>query len=243
MQVVHQTCRVHPRVGGGTGIVTPSASSTMGPSPRGRGNPARQAFRKSLLGSIPAWAGEPRSAGHVAARLRSIPAWAGEPCDAPFPPQSRRVHPRVGGGTTCCVIFRMFSTGPSPRGRGNPVARVEGARPGGSIPAWAGEPACHHRRQPPRSVHPRVGGGTGEVAAACQYLEGPSPRGRGNHRTGQGPHLSPGSIPAWAGEPSGGCASASWTAVHPRVGGGTRGGTQTFGRGPGPSPRGRGNHG
>ena len=61
------------------------------------------------------------------------------------------------------------------------------------------------------SVYPRVGGGTPIFRQAGRVLnavyprvgrEGLSPRGRGNHIQRQWRGAGPGSIPAWAGEPS-----------------------------------------
>ena len=111
----------------------------------------------------------------------------------------------------------------------------------GSIPAWAGQP-CHRPGPPPlRWVYPRVGGATAIDMDDIDSIQGLSPRGRGNrHRHGRH-RLHPGSIPAWAGQPSG----RRWTGpppgVYPRVGGAT--GYRPCGS-PHPgglSPRGRGN--
>ena len=72
--------RVYPRVGGGTLAFWRRHSSSVGLSPRGRGNRVEVGTLPDARGSIPAWAGEP-------------PGGAGEP--AP-----NKVYPRVGGGTT-----------------------------------------------------------------------------------------------------------------------------------------------
>ena len=141
-------------------------------------------------------------------RSRSIPAWAGKP--AARASSSRWID------------------GPSPRGRGSRGRarwRNRAAR-SGSIPAWAGKPLeelhdLHHRRR----VHPRVGG---EARQACRWSasrrgvhprvggeafaaggasdpkhSGPSPRGRGSRQDGRLQPAHPGSIPAWAGKPTG----------------------------------------
>ena len=52
---------VYPRVGGGTGCHVGFRDSSMGLSPRGRGNQSKAAEALRKVGSIPAWAGEPRS--------------------------------------------------------------------------------------------------------------------------------------------------------------------------------------
>ena len=50
------------------------------------------------------------------------------------------VYPRVGGGTPKIAGRRLQLWGLSPRGRGNRKTNGEHGLPGGSIPAWAGEP-------------------------------------------------------------------------------------------------------
>ena len=131
--------------------------------------------------------------------------------------------------------------GLSPRGRGNPNAADALPLPGGSIPAWAGEPIGYQAQRDQRMVYPRVGGGTSLRPTCGSSAQGLSPRGRGNLR--HGPTLPPeqGSIPAWAGEPDKQGTHPDYATVYPRVGGGTPG--QFLG--PvhllGLSPRGRGN--
>ena len=89
-------------------------------------------------------------------------------------------------------------------------------------------------------VHPRVGGGAGRVRINIEPIWGPSPRGRGSHhRPGPGQH-HPGSIPAWAGEPSCRACPSPRPWVHPRVGGGALDGAALAIQDGGPSPRGRG---
>ena len=181
---------------------------------------------------------------------RSIPAWAGEPPPQPTRPQSRRVYPRVGGGTLHILKPRWMYQGLSPRGRGNRMIVTEptdlnrsipawaGAPtpykllayqikvyPGvgvlRSIPAWAGEPAIAPVSATAKRVYPRVGGGTQPVLAASAFSSGLSPRGRGNPERSFGRFGLLRSIPAWAGEPGRWLARNIFTAVYPRVGGGT----------------------
>ena len=111
---------VYPRVGGGTKDDAGNLDSELGLSPRGRGN-----------------------LSHAESYIlyhRSIPAWAGEPDRTDRPGDTRRVYPRVGGGTRDPPGTIQSWMGLSPRGRGNrlfPQRRVDTER---SIPAWAGEP-------------------------------------------------------------------------------------------------------
>ncbi len=71
---------------------------------------------------------------------------------------------------------------------------------------------------------------------------GPSPRGRGNRLgVGRGGVVK-GSIPAWAGKPTGSSFHSPGKSVHPRVGGETAPRIPVSDTDSGPSPRGRGNH-
>ncbi len=211
----------HPRVGGGTEQMRDHSDLAAGPSPRGRGNQARPIQSIAASGTIPAWAGEPP------------PEWQGL-CRA-------RDHPRVGGGTCASRNQRLCIGGPSPRGRGNLCfCRFRTVR-AGTIPAWAGEP--HKWRKAPvfRWDHPRVGGGTIHGGFEKTQMQGPSPRGRGNHRAVCCQPSLRGTIPAWAGEPVGNARRGGVLWDHPRVGGGTDLESQTPDGNWGPSPRGRGN--
>ena len=111
------------------------------------------------------------------------------------------VHPRVGGGAKVWQLGRQRDMGPSPRGRGSHLAAVPCPSRSGSIPAWAGEPVEHGPVPFEHEVHPRVGGGAipSDPVEAIAY--GPSPRGRGSLFDVTLHCHSPGSIPAWAGEP------------------------------------------
>ena len=111
---------VYPRVGGGTTVKDLPKGRLIGLSPRGRGNLGAPHRLRAHDGSIPAWAGEPT----VVLRLHT----------------SRKVYPRVGGGTLRSYPERAQGVGLSPRGRGNRLGPIPRLRLGRSIPAWAGEP-------------------------------------------------------------------------------------------------------
>ena len=131
---------VHPRVGGETCDRARSQDAAGGPSPRGRGNRAPPARPHAMPRSIPAWAGKPGQRSCQALPLG--------------------VHPRVGGETSSIRTSGRPRSGPSPRGRGNPVDANNRAIGTGSIPAWAGKPVRAPCRREPPAVHPRVGGET-----------------------------------------------------------------------------------
>ena len=175
------SAKVHPRVGGGAQYLWTNSPSPKGPSPRGRGSQHRGTVLEPLVRSIPAWAGEPWNAG----------------CTS----RSMGVHPRVGGGAYEYRGFRDGLAGPSPRGRGSLLLDRAHAYVTGSIPAWAGEPACATPRSRLRRVHPRVGGGANPRQKPSSASKGPSPRGRGSRDMAVPAQHPEGSIPAWAGEP------------------------------------------
>ena len=70
-------------------------------------------------------------------------------------------------------------------------------------------------------VYPRVGGGTAGLRVDRPDQGGLSPRGRGNHLQSDTREGRPGSIPAWAGEPTSSRPDPAKAGVYPRVGGGT----------------------
>ena len=208
-------------MGGGTTFKSWRQSIAEGPSPRGRGNQFAILHRSLPLGTIPAWAGEPQTSGRY--------------------PRIRWDHPRVGGGTSLRSFIDHSRWGPSPRGRGNPKRPVGIPVYGGTIPAWAGEPALDALSDEKYEDHPRVGGGTEERGLVEGADQGPSPRGRGNHRAEIGAEVLVRTIPAWAGEPVSAGRCCNGQSDHPRVGGGTGDGAVATPAHVGPSPRGRGN--
>ncbi len=147
----------------------------------------------------------------------------------------------MGGGTITSSGLLIESTGPSPRGRGNRSSAVGAIAGNGTIPAWAGEPAEEWHGVNLSRDHPRVGGGTATNKLHGYRCTGPSPRGRGNHHGGIFGDAEPGTIPAWAGEPSAFVVRFLKEGDHPRVGGGTARISAGRRANTGPSPRGRGN--
>ena len=132
--------QVYPRVCGGTMSEGVAVVTYLGLSPRVRGNQALLQFHS--LG------------------LRSIPACAGEPTSSGFSMSSNGVYPRVCGGTTYQLRWRVSSIGLSPRVRGNRRAEVIAQAREGSIPACAGEPYRMTTWFASCGVYPRVCGGT-----------------------------------------------------------------------------------
>ena len=91
-----------------------------------------------------------------------------------------------------------------------------------SIPARAGEPHQRAGNDGGGWVYPRACGGTSPGETTHRGIFGLSPRVRGNPAPGWECHHWIRSIPARAGEPSGGMGRHSRRAVYPRACGGTR---------------------
>ena len=220
---VHTQDQVYPRVCGGTQPEDHAGGCPYGLSPRVRGNPTQ-----------PGCAGAPMT-------RRSIPACAGEPRPYGYIRNSAEVYPRVCGGT----IERIFPTtskrGLSPRVRGNLLACLCKAAALGSIPACAGEPPSSAPRPTAVWVYPRVCGGTGFKLATGWKYRGLSPRVRGNQPLGYHCPVTPGSIPACAGEPMHRRIKIKLKKVYPRVCGGTQAKDPSPALAYGLSPRVRGN--
>ena len=173
--------KVYPRVCGGTAAAMPVRELLLGLSPRVRGNHGPVDPSCSGGGSIPACAGEPREAAESR--------------------RSRRVYPRVCGGTHGGGIASLRFPGLSPRVRGNPELRAPRREGAGSIPACAGEPEGLELAGLPLEVYPRVCGGTTPDTLKRYPPLGLSPRVRGNPALNHRRRGGLGSIPACAGEP------------------------------------------
>ena len=213
--------KVYPRVCGGTVNITCAHGTSVGLSPRVRGNRGFSGRRAGWSGSIPACAGEPLSKG-----------WRST---------LTGVYPRVCGGTILKKSFRASVSGLSPRVRGNPAPRMPIGICDRSIPACAGEPWADRSAAVRKEVYPRVCGGTLTTTLWTGLPMGLSPRVRGNRRHSAGSICAGGSIPACAGEPLSARAGYRQSPVYPRVCGGTGLELRRRPRTPGLSPRVRGN--
>ncbi len=111
--------------------------------------------------------------------------------------------------------------GLSPRVRGNPAEYVAAWICVGSIPARAGEPSTSLPCARTIRVYPRACGGTIVCRYAIAQPVGLSPRVRGNLEAREYRYLSPGSIPARAGEPLKSYVQPESERVYPRACGGT----------------------
>ena len=202
-EISYECNQVYPRVYGGTNPLGFGEVGGVGLSPRVRGNP---------FGLNPHAPGD-----------RSIPACTGEPRTKRRLGRSRRVYPRVYGGTGAEVSWPQARPGLSPRVRGNPTPGMTDVESTRSIPACTGEPCLIGIPGGRGWVYPRVYGGTFPTTVRANPAVGLSPRVRGNQVLVY-PHRVIGrSIPACTGEPLSPAGPASRGAVYPRVYGGTEG--------------------
>ena len=172
---------------------------------------------------------------------RSIPACAGEPGTRLSEAARAKVYPRVCGGTHWPHLRCLYSSGLSPRVRGNPrLIHVIGDADR-SIPACAGEPAGQLLLAHGSGVYPRVCGGTASRRGGELGSMGLSPRVRGNPMRVYSSTSWVRSIPACAGEPVRSVRQHEKLSVYPRVCGGTRLQKAAVRRQDGLSPRVRGN--
>ena len=151
----------------------------------------------------------------------SIPAYAGEPQPAPDPGTEDEVYPRVCGGTLSALLTCPAWSGLSPRMRGNPYTIPDSGVGSGSIPAYAGEPKAPRPPAGRSGVYPRVCGGTEPGKPGLCFINGLSPRMRGNPGRGKEVQRVERSIPAYAGEPQHELGRVGACEVYPRVCGGT----------------------
>ena len=212
-----------------------------GLSPRVRGNPFRPARTRVSDGSIPARAGEPRGEKNENRPHEVYPRACGGTGVRGGLNAPPGVYPRACGGTLAVCRPTGGVLGLSPRVRGNRGFRHATRAPPRSIPARAGEPPSRRTGGSRGRVYPRACGGTVVAGIIGRIPGGLSPRVRGNHPQSIVRRRCHGSIPARAGEPSTGGSARHQAQVYPRACGGTAPFAAGLHRGPGLSPRVRGN--
>ena len=100
---------------------------------------------------------------------------------APHAPVPEGLSPRLRGNRWRTSIMRL-PAGLSPRLRGNPPTPASRRANLRSIPAPAGEPDTSEKRHSHSGVYPRACGGTFDLDVATPFVDGLSPRLRGNLR-------------------------------------------------------------
>ena len=192
-----------------------------GLSPRVRGNPSRHRYFVSRSGPIPACAGQPFFALEA--------------------PKGLGAYPRVCGATRQLKYANYYGPGLSPRVRGNLFHTGTLMPLSGPIPACAGQTDL--LRESPRDfrAYPRVCGATVFGLAWSNSRGGLSPRVRGNLGHQLGHWITPGPIPACAGQPRPSARPLDHARAYPRVCGATSAISSATGSRQGLSPRVRGN--
>ncbi len=171
----------------------------------------------------------------------SIPACAGEPMRACSQKWRTMVNPRMRGGARYPTGHSRPCSGQSPHARGSLKNLIRRYGLPGSIPAYAGEPGLRPATKRPDGVNPRIRGGAAHFGADGVAEVGQSPHTRGSHFSAQNNAMRIRSIPAYAGEPLAHGPRAVYTAVNPRIRGGTTRGTRRPSPDRGQSPHTRGN--
>ncbi len=174
---------------------------TLGLSPHARGNRRLGYFNAKFDGPIPACAGEPEQQPSKLLVAGPIPACAGEPLHQSLNSPFLGAYPRMRGGTAVAGAGAGAVAGLSPHARGNRGGDYLLEIRIGPIPACAGEPGYFAESQDHSGAYPRMRGGTRLFHVPSSWAEGLSPHARGNHEQIVLSCLSPGPIPACAGEP------------------------------------------
>ena len=134
-------------------------------------------------------------------QLGPIPARAGQPTAGSGTAECSRAYPRSRGATILSQFADPASKGLSPLARGNLQWCARLVRPGGPIPARAGQPERLRARGGPVRAYPRSRGATVEGEDTPRQMKGLSPLARGNHLGDHFFGLPQGPIPARAGQP------------------------------------------
>ena len=191
-------------------------------------------------GPSPRGWGEPRVRYPVSCRRRTIPTRVGRtnPCGLQSPRQSD--HPHAGGENEWAVDTANTTTGPSPRGWGEPANAVRRLPPGRTIPTRVGRTGFGFRRRRTRSDHPHAGGENSLTRAPACAVRGPSPRGWGELGDGGRGAGSRRTIPTRVGRTPDGGGRRCQFADHPHAGGENSAMRESRDLSRGPSPRGWG---
>ena len=188
---------VHPRVCGEHLILSRTAKTFCGSSPRVRGTL--------------------REAAIITASSRFIPACAGNTLGGSCWPRRQPVHPRVCGEHAQMDAPTSRKNGSSPRVRGTPVIPKIMLCILRFIPACAGNTRRIFRHCEILPVHPRVCGEHLGVVLPCDTGAGSSPRVRGTLMGRGSGYAENRFIPACAGNTCCGPQGLPSRTVHPRV--------------------------
>ncbi len=171
----------YPRSRGATPACSSTPALPAGLSPLARGNRGHTSRPRAWWGPIPARAGQPASRPHALTLAGA--------------------YPRSRGATAQDMGYKERAKGLSPLARGNRIVWRNDMTIIGPIPARAGQPALHGRRQCAHRAYPRSRGATRVRREKSVLPSGLSPLARGNRRTTAGTPPCNGPIPARAGQP------------------------------------------
>ena len=200
-RVIGKSCRSIPAH---AGQPRPSPRSLYGSMvyPRACGaTTSRAAFLARLAGLSPRMRGNRKRLRRQQVGCRSIPAHAGQPLPTICYGSLGQVYPRACGATSQRRPTPSAPTGLSPRMRGNHRLAPCAIAYLRSIPAHAGQPCPRCDAKLWLKVYPRACGATANSGRSHRYVDGLSPRMRGNLARSSTSCSTARSIPAHAGQP------------------------------------------
>ena len=211
----------HPHAGGEISYQCGQLATLNGPSPRGWGNPRHAKLPRRPRRAIPTRVGK-----------SSCRPWSNTPLPG---------HPHAGGEIRPKSGARNRSSGPSPRGWGNPAIQLLPHRLMRAIPTRVGKSDELDHRISVLAGHPHAGGEILSAAWNATSHPGPSPRGWGNLVSAAALEEASRAIPTRVGKSARRVAGDFGVAGHPHAGGEIFGGGSVGLSAAGPSPRGWGN--
>ncbi len=189
----------HPHAGGENDLVGEVNERMPGPSPRGWGEHDGVRAGASVHRTIPTRVG--RTAGVV-------PSGFGVPD-----------HPHAGGENSTPARWLITTTGPSPRGCGEPGASRDDRRQLRTIPTRVGRTKRLKIEVLDVADHPHAGGENANPCPFALNAGGPSPRGWGEHRRRSVSQARPRTIPTRVGRTLPVASALAAIADHPHAGG------------------------
>ena len=192
-------------------------STISGLIPARAGNTFSRRFSVSLTGgSSPLARGTPNPTGNAASKSGLIPARAGNTRLIHSMASNARAHPRSRGEHGLLVFNALVAWGSSPLARGTQKRHDKSTHPPGLIPARAGNTVWRALPGSWHGAHPRSRGEHLARYPRRRALWGSSPLARGTLPDATKSELSPGLIPARAGNTFRPHSSERRGGAHPR---------------------------
>ncbi len=210
----------HPHAGGENDGQIRSGHLWSGPSPRGWGERVARTRKQPNARTIPT------RVGRTAEDLTHVT------CDSD--------HPHAGGENAATAASTPFSSGPSPRGWGEPTVALLTGHLRGTIPTRVGRTSPPLSPHEPHSDHPHAGGENPDPGPRSSPRSGPSPRGWGERGRGSLQAHGGRTIPTRVGRTRSLSPPVLPSPDHPHAGGENESRHRAPNSRPGPSPRGWG---